>query len=237
MKNIDRLSDLVWIVSPEEVFDEARIILKMISGDFNNGPVGSAFKMIVDLYRGDFPGYRACNTEYHDLQHTIDTFLAMVRLIHGAVINGRALSEREIALGLISALLHDAGYIQKELDLTGTGAKYTVSHVQRSMDFLGCYGTELGLSEEEIKAGRIMILCTDLAVDPAETDFPTENVELLGKMLGAADLLAQQICWHRCLTRSILKNFFSFTGNLKRQRWAVMKARWIFLEKQLLFMT
>ncbi len=191
MKNIDRLSDLVWISSSEEVFDEALSTIKMISDDFNIGPVRLAFDMIVDLYSGDFPGYRACNTEYHDLQHTVDTFLAMVRLTHGAVINGRVFTEREIALGIISSLLHDAGYIQIEQDRVGTGAKYTVKHVQRSMDFLECYGAELGLSEDEMKAGRIMILCTDLAVDLAEADFPSENIELLGKMLGAADLLAQ----------------------------------------------
>jgi hypothetical protein len=190
MKNTDKLADLIRTDSPEAVFDEAEAVLKMISYDID-GPVSVAFKKLVDLFRGDFPGYRSCNTEYHNLQHTLDTFLTMVRLIHGAVINGRTFSERCISLGLICSLLHDSGYIQKEDDLVGTGAKYTANHVQRSVEFLECYGKDFGLFDNEIKAGCLVILCTDLAVNPAEADFSSKDTEFLGKMLGAADLLAQ----------------------------------------------
>jgi len=190
MKNIDKLADLIRQDSPEAVFEEAEIVLKMISYNMD-GPVSAAFKMVVDLYRGDFPGYRSCNTDYHDLQHTLDTFLAMVRLIHGAVITGRTFSERYISLGLICSLLHDVGYIQKEDDLVGTGAKYTANHAQRSTEFLECYGKDFGLFDNEIKAGCLLISCTDLAVNPAEADFSSKDTEFLGKMLGAADLLAQ----------------------------------------------
>lgn len=191
MKNIDKLADLIRSDSPESVFEEAEAVLKMISYDLDGGPVSEVFKIIVDLYRGDFPGYRCCNTEYHDLQHTLDTFLAMVRLIHGAVLSGRTFPKRDISLGLICALLHDAGYIQKGDDLVGTGAKYTANHVRRSRGFLECYGKDFGLLNNEIKAGCLVISCTDLAVNPAEVDFSSKDTEFLGKMLGAADLLAQ----------------------------------------------
>ena len=191
MKNIDKLADLIRTDSPEAVFEEAEIVLKMISYDIDAGPVFVVFKTVVDLFRGDFPGYRSCNTEYHDLQHTLDTFLAMVRLIHGAVITGRTFSERYISLGLICSLLHDVGYIQKEDDLVGTGARHTANHVQRSLEFLECYGKDFVLFDSEIKAGRLIILCTDLAVNPAGADFSPKDTEFFGKMLGAADLLAQ----------------------------------------------
>ena len=191
MKNIDKLADLIRTDSPEAVFEEAEIVLKMISYDIDDGPVSEVFKKVVDLFRGDFPGYRSCNTEYHDLQHTLDTFLAMARLIHGAVITGRTFSERYISLGLICSLLHDVGYIQKEDDLVGTGAKHTANHVQRSLEFLKCYGKDFGLFNNEIKAGCLVILCTDLSVNPEEADYSSKETEFLGKMLGAADLLAQ----------------------------------------------
>ena len=191
MKNIDKLADLIRPNSPEAVFEEAEIVLKMISYNMDDGPVSVVFKTVVDLFRGDFPGYRSCNTKYHDLQHALDTFLAMVRLIHGAVITGRTFSERYIPLGLICSLLHDVGYIQKENDLVGTGAKYTANHVQRSIEFLESYGKDFGLFASEIKAGRFIILCTDLAVNPEDLDFSSKDTEILGKMLGAADLLAQ----------------------------------------------
>jgi hypothetical protein len=177
--------------SPEAVLQEAIVILDLISPDFDAVPVDSAFKATVNLFNGKYPGYRACNTEYHDLHHTIDTFLAMVRLIHGAVLDGETFTARQILLGLVATLLHDAGYIQEEHDTEGTGSKYTTSHVQRSMDFLERHGSEFGLSYEEIVEGRAIILCTDLAVDISTIEFTSAKGELLGKMLGSADILAQ----------------------------------------------
>ena len=177
--------------SPEAVLQEAIVILDLISPDFDAVPVDSAFKATVNLFNGKYPGYRACNTEYHNLHHTIDTFLAMARLIHGAVLDGETFTGRQILLGLVTALLHDAGYIQEEHDTEGTGSKYTASHVQRSMDFLERHGSELGLSYEEIVEGRAIILCTDLAVDISTIGFASAKGELLGKMLGTADILAQ----------------------------------------------
>ncbi len=189
---IKKLSDYVRMDSPEAVLDEVLIILDLISPGFNTAPVDAAFKSAVNLYKGDYPGYRACNTEYHDLRHIIDTFLAMARLIHGAVAEGEDFTDRQIVLGLIAALFHDAGYIQEEHDTEGTGAKYTTNHIQLSMNFLERHGAELGLSNEEVTVSRTMILCTDVAVDISTIiAFPSARIELLGKMLGAADLLAQ----------------------------------------------
>ncbi|HUV50757.1 MAG TPA: hypothetical protein VMW78_07055 [Anaerolineae bacterium] len=177
--------------SPRAVLDEVIVILDLISPDFDTAPVTSAFNMTVSLYQGRYPGYRSCNTEYHDLHHTIETFLATARLIHGAVLDGKIFTDRRITLGLITAFLHDAGYIQEESDKDGTGAKYTANHVQRSIDFLECHGSELGLSHDETTEGRAIILCTDLAVDISTIVFKSAEVELLGKILGSADLLAQ----------------------------------------------
>jgi len=189
---IKQLSNYVRMDSPEAVLDEVQVILDLISPGFNAASVGAAFNFTVNLYMGDYPGYRACNTEYHDLRHIIDTFLAMTRLIHGAAAEGKDFTDRQIALGLIAALLHDAGYIQEEHDSEGTGAKYTTNHVQLSMNFFERHGAELGLSDEEVTAGRAMIFCTDVVVDISTTiAFPSARIELLGKMLGAADLLAQ----------------------------------------------
>jgi len=186
-----QLSDLVETNSPDAVLKEVQVILDSISPDFNDTPIHFIFSLTVKLFKGNYPGYRACNTEYHDLHHTIDTFLAMARLIHGAMIEGTGFTDRQITLGLISALLHDAGYIQEKHDRGGTGSKYTADHVRRSMDFVLRHGAELGLSDEEMMACRTMILFTDLAVDISSIEFPSAKVELLGKMLGTADLLAQ----------------------------------------------
>ena len=136
-------------------------------------------------------GERACNTHFHDLRHITDTFLAMARLIHGAVLNGCHITARQILTGLVSTLLHDAGYIQDVGDGEGTGAKYTAVHVQRSMDFVERYGQRCGLTAQEIPDCRIMIQCTDLATDISAVRFPSSRVELLAKLLGLADLIGQ----------------------------------------------
>ena len=186
-----QLYDLIMMNSPEAVLDEVQYILRLISSDFDTKLVTSAFNTTVNLYNGDYPGYRACNTEYHDLRHTTNTVLAMARLVHGAVLDGESFLDRHISLSLVAALFHDAGYIQEEHDTEGTGAKYTESHVIRSMDFLENTGAELGLSKEEIAAGRSMIICSDPALDLSTIAFPSSQIELLGRILGAADLLAQ----------------------------------------------
>ena len=120
-------SNLLNLDSIQKVLEEVMYILSLFSPDFDTKPVKNAFITTVNLFKGIYPGYRECKTEYHDLRHTTHTLLAMVRLTHGAVLNGMSLSNRNICVGLISALLHDSGYIQEEDDREGTGAKYTVT--------------------------------------------------------------------------------------------------------------
>ena len=186
-----KLYDLVRTDSAEAVLNEVLLIVKNISPEFDAAAVTHAYITTIGLYEGIYPGYQACNTEFHDLRHSVETFLAMARLIHGATLDGNVFTHEQITLGLTASILHDAGYIQEDCDNEGTGAKHTGTHVQRSMDFLSNYAKEQGFSEESIAAARAMILCSDLSVDLGTIGFPSAEFELLGKMLGAADLLAQ----------------------------------------------
>jgi hypothetical protein len=189
--NSKDLYKLLAVGSSKEVLNEVLEILKRISSDFNTGPVRDVFEAVERLYNGDFAGYRACNTGYHDLRHAVEAFLAMSRLIHGAVLDRESLSERQIITSLIAAILHDVGYIQKESDTRGTGAKYKADHEKRSIGFLNRHGFEFGLSDEEIAAGCAIILCTDMDLDIGTIVFPSPQIKLLGKLLGTADLMAQ----------------------------------------------
>jgi hypothetical protein len=185
------LYDLLEMESPDAVLDEVLVILGLLSPEFEIEPVLSTFHMVNRVYAGHHPLYRACNTHYHDLRHTMDAFLATARLIHGASLVGEDIGERRILTSLVAALFHDAGHIQEKEDSEGTGAKYTANHVQRSMDFLSRHGREHGLSEQEIGEGRTMILCTDIRAEITASMFSSSAVELLGRILNAADLLAQ----------------------------------------------
>jgi len=189
--NPDQLFDLVTMNSTEAVIEEVLHILDMIDPAIKTQRVLPAFHMTVSLYKGNYEGYRACNTGFHDLQHATNTFLAMARLLHGAILAAPPLTAEDITLGLITALLHDTGYIQEGYDSAGTGAKYTATHVPRSMDFLKRHSRMFQLSEAEVIYGQKIILCTDLSTDIDTISFPSPEIELLGKMLGTADLLAQ----------------------------------------------
>jgi hypothetical protein len=190
LKNI-KLHDLVEIEEPEAVFEEVAIILKLISPDFDVKSVRSAFLMVLRVFNGNHPLYRACTTHYHDLRHTTDAFLATARLCHGAILCGEDFHERRIVVGLVAALFHDTGYIQDKDDTEGTGAKYTLYHVHRSKEFMKRHGAELGLTAEEIADGGSMILCTDIKKDLPYSAFSSPMVELFGRLLNAADLMGQ----------------------------------------------
>lgn len=191
MDNI-KLSDLIVIDTPQKALDEVMLILgNMSSVAVPLDSVIAAFTIVVDMFEGRYPGYKACNTEYHDLRHTMDVFLAMARLIHGAYLSEINFSDREIAMGLVSALHHDTGFIQTDNDEDGTGAKYIAEHVLRSMNFFEISGQNLGFDKEAIEACQNMILCTDMSWKIEEISFSDPKHLLLGQMLGAADLMGQ----------------------------------------------
>ena len=187
----EQLSNLIPMDSPQAVLEEVKFILSRISTDLDPTPLTAAFHMIVDLFSGQYPGYRACNTEFHDIHHTNHVFLAMARLIHGAVVDGEKLSPHQTTLGLMAAMFHDSGYIQEISDTTGTGAKYTVNHVDRSMDLFAKFGERIGMPNRDISSVQAIILCTNLSVDIDTIKFRDALIRLLGQLMGAADVLAQ----------------------------------------------
>ena len=186
-----QVATLIDMECPETVYNEVVLILQLIDPEMNISPVENAFRFTRELYEGNMPGYKACNTPYHNYRHITDTFLAMVRLLHGAQLSGEKFNERHIVLGVISALMHDTGLIQEAHDSEGTGAKFTQDHVKLSMDFMEQHAASLNLDDQEVADLRDMILCTDLVADIPAIKFSSPQVELLGKMLATADLIAQ----------------------------------------------
>ena len=189
--NRRRITDIFQIDSPGALWSEVFQILRLISPHFPTDTIHRIFNSANDLYLGNFTGYRSCSTGYHDLSHANAVFLAMARIIHGAVIDGAEFSEREVVTGLAAAILHDAGYIQDAGDREGTGAKYKPIHEQRSMDLLSRHGQAFGLTADEISAGQRIIRCTDMQADIESVSFASRRIKLLGKLLAASDLFAQ----------------------------------------------
>jgi hypothetical protein len=186
-----QLSLLVDTENPQSVFDEAKTIVLLMFPEFNFDQMERVFKDIVRLFNGEYPGYKKCTTEYHDLKHTTDAFLAMTRLLHGVTINGKALTEQQVNVGLICTLMHDTGYIQTLDDNSGTGAKYTRIDTRRSIGFMDTYLSEHQFNREEFKHYPQILMCTGLDTRVNDIQFRSPEIELLGKLLGTADLLGQ----------------------------------------------
>lgn len=152
-------------------------------------PVENAFAIICSLFDGNMPGYRKCNTEYHNLTHTLDALLATARLMDGRSTSKEKFNER-LAVNLhLAALLHDTGYIQEEWDVDGTGAKYTKVHVERSIAFVERNASNFHLTPEDVKQISRLVLCTGLKAD-SHKGLSGETGEA-GAILGTADLLGQ----------------------------------------------
>jgi hypothetical protein len=186
-----QLSLLVDMDEPRNVFDEVQTIVLLMFKEFDFDQMDKVFRDIVRLFNGEYPGYRKCSTEYHDLKHTTDAFLAMARLMHGAAVEGRTLTEKQVNLGLICTLMHDTGYIQTLDDNHGTGAKYTRIDTRRSIGFMDKYLQEHQFREEDFRYYPQILRCTGLDTKVNEIQFRSPEVELLGKLLGTADLLGQ----------------------------------------------
>jgi hypothetical protein len=191
--NEDHLSHSSFLDSRDNtvILREVKLTVSLISPKFDFQYFDSAVKDVESLYLGLYSGFRECNTTYHDFHHTMMVLLAMVRLMHGASLQGIDLSEKEINLGLISALMHDTGYIQSVNDFSGTGAKYTMIHISRSIYFVQQYFTGNEYFADDMKNFRDIMSCTGAQTMIADVSFESENTTLLGKMLGTADLLGQ----------------------------------------------
>jgi len=183
--------ELISIDNLQDVMAEVKKIILLMFREFEFNQFEQVFDDTLKLFNGNYPGYRPCNTLYHDLNHTMDCLLVSAKLIHGAFINGIIFEKKDVTLGLISALLHDTGYIQAVDDNTGTGAKYTVCHINRSIDFMEKYLHDHGYPSEYVPICSNLLRCTGLDVKISEIEFQSREHEILGKILGTADLIGQ----------------------------------------------
>lgn len=185
------LSDILDHDNPSAVFDWWHQISSLMYPDVPFSLVDKVFPLVADLYAGRFPRYTACRTNYHDYRHTIDVFVATVRLSDGLQLSGTQLSPDLVEDIVCAALFHDVGYIQKDDDTFGTGAKYTATHVVRSVEFLKQYKDTFEIDPERAdRMGRI-IMGTDLAIPWDKLDIHGKTENTATSILAAADLLGQ----------------------------------------------
>lgn len=176
---------------PDDIIKEVKFLISLVTDDYDYDFLDLAYRNIQKIFHGRFPGYKASNTSYHNLDHTMAVTLALMRVIHGMYTTGHRFSPEIIECGLIGAMFHDTGLIQRHSDQEGTGAKYTKFHEERSILFVQEYLNSVGRSDEMSRRCSQMIQCTKLSLSPKELQFDTEEVRLMGYILGTADIIAQ----------------------------------------------
>jgi hypothetical protein len=157
-------------------------------------PLAQLFNDFERLYTGRYPGFRACDIRYHNLQHVLDVTLAMARLLEGRAREHSASHQLSVSLmqaGMAAALFHDSGYIRRNNDRRhSNGAAYTRVHVVRSARFLSEYLPSVGLRALAGSSVRVVHF-TSYAANPLKLKVESELERALGNMLGTADLMAQ----------------------------------------------
>jgi len=155
--------------------------------------ISTVFGWVQDCFSGKYQDYQASDARYHDLEHTLQGTLCMARLLHGRHLADAkpVVTQRMFELGLLAILLHDSGYLKKRDDIGGTGAKYTLTHVTRSVQFAEEFLEEKQIPIKEIRSVQHMIRCTGVNVDLARVPFQSELEKIIGFALGTADLLGQ----------------------------------------------
>jgi len=188
------VTDQVNTTDPGSVNGEVNRIFLELYPNASTHVLNRCFRDLTRLQTGDYPGYHACDTSYHNLQHSLDVTLAMARLMDGYERTRDRSSElgaRLFRFGIVTALFHDIGYLRKVNDTRHkNGAEYTLKHVTRGAKFLEEYMNRIGMAELAPIASRI-IHFTGYEKPIAKIDVPNLTFRLIGNMLGTADIIAQ----------------------------------------------
>ena len=187
------VTNRVQTTDPGEVRAEVGRIFHSLYPRRSDAAIARAIGDASKLFRGEYPGYEACDTAYHDLQHTLDVSLAMARIMAGYVrqAHGPVIDSDLFAFGVMAALFHDAGYIRRAGDRRhGNGAEYTKIHVSRGGRFLRDYLRKIGMARFA-EAAAPTLHFTGYEQLAERIRVPDPIFRLIGNMLGSADIIAQ----------------------------------------------
>ena len=188
------VTDSVKTTDPKDVNREIDRIFLDLYPEATTNALDRAFGDADRIYRGEMPGFHACDTAYHDIQHVLDVTLAMARLIDGyerSRVGTDPLGKNLFQLGIITALFHDVGYIRRESEKQAqNGAEFTLVHVSRGAQFLKEYLPMVGMPEmADIAADLVHFTGYERQVKSIQV--PGLTYRLLGNLLGSADIIAQ----------------------------------------------
>lgn len=156
--------------------------------------IDRSFARLEEMFSGQASGYFGVDTLYHDTQHTLDITLAMVRLLAGYERQCEArdrLGAERAAIGLITALFHDVGYLRESSESEiASGAEFTRMHVSRGARFLATWLPEIGHADW-VPIVSELIHYTGYEKPIASIALADARDRRMGQLLGTADMMAQ----------------------------------------------
>ena len=151
------------------------------------------FGWATEAFTGGYKDYQPVDVPYHNFEHTLQGTLCLARLLRARQRAGAqpSLPQRVFELAVVAILMHDTGYLKKRSDVGGTGAKYTMTHVNRSIEFAGELLRDKGFGDADVEAVQQMIHCTGFDAKVKSIPFRSEEERIAGYALGTSDLLGQ----------------------------------------------
>ena len=195
------VTNTIRTTDPQQVAGEVLRVYRALYEGTPADAIERAFEDLGRLYVGDHPDYQPCDTAYHDIQHVLDVTLAMARLMDGyersrkvtrsRVGDSPALPAACFALGVVTALYHDFGYLRRRGDRRHRyGAEYTLTHVGRGAKHLRHYLPRIGL-KRYARYGATLVHYTGYERRAETIPLNDTLLRRVGHMLGTADIIAQ----------------------------------------------
>lgn len=153
--------------------------------------INNYFNKIEDIYNGKWEKYHSSDTPYHTFEHALQVTLCAIRIIEGAIYKNYLFRLKDIKKLILASLLHDIGYLKKNYDPIGTGAKHTHYHEIRSAIICGEYLGTQQVHYQDILSIQRLILATSVDECIDHIPFISKTELFLAKCLCTADIIAQ----------------------------------------------
>ena len=171
--------------------DEILTIVERICPKTDLNLIREVHNDLATFFAGSHPDFQKNNLPYHNLRHSQSVVLATIRLFDGLHWNCTPITADMLLRGLLAAYFHDTGMLLIEGDPAHSGTEYMADHEARSILFLQHYAARKGLDTDIPRDCATIINYTDLYGDPSTLEFHNHEIQLVGQIVGAADILAQ----------------------------------------------
>jgi hypothetical protein len=145
------------------------------------------------LFSGEHPGFEACDTAFHDFDHTLEAGLALLELIQAQRRKNVVLrlTPHQELLAFVATLFHDSGYIKRKGDLAGSGAKFSNTHVGRGVFIAWDLLDGFRLNSTDLRLVQNSILATATTAVPETLGFRSQAERFAAGLVATGDILGQ----------------------------------------------